>query len=261
MESISLSPAALKEGLAYAEHNLLPESRHLIEAKEVILRNFDMTDKHILDFGSGMGAMTLWVAEKTHSFIDGFDIDPNHVAVSQELLKRYPNPRVSFDVRNIIENPIDKQYDMIMLTDVVEHLKLEWLPHIFKILITRNLKPGGTLFLCYPPWEGPQASHMKTPIKIPWIQFLPHRWVVAIMRKYNRPNVGRGDMLQDYLELNHINHARLMKLLAPFGLERTLRVSHTKFNALPFLRHTNLNFFPFIYLVTHEIIAFKKPNE
>lgn len=260
MEDTTISPTFLQEGMAYVERNFASESSYLSEAKKIIKERFDLRDKHIIDFGCGMGSMSFWIAREKNCYIDGFDIDPNHIAVCKALQKKYPSPRISFDIRNIIEDPIDRQYDMVLLTDVVEHIKLEWLPDIFRILITRNLKPGGVLFICYPPWEGPYASHMKTTVRIPWIQLLPQPLVVGIMRKYNKPNIGKGDMLQDYLELNHINHSRLMKLLSPFKLEPILRVSHTKINNLSLFKRTNLNFFPFKYLVSHEIIAFRKPG-
>jgi len=167
---------------------------------------------------------------------------------------------LNFDVKNIIENPIDKQYDFIILNDVIEHIKEEWIPGILDILINRNLKPGGIIFFSYPPWAGPHASHLQRAIHTPWIQFFPKRYVHAQIKKKNQQLVSGKDLLTEYLELNHMTHRKLSSFLKPFGLKKIFRHSHTKFNKLPLMENANLNFFPFTFVVTKELIAFKKSS-
>jgi 2-polyprenyl-3-methyl-5-hydroxy-6-metoxy-1,4-benzoquinol methylase len=165
---------------------------------------------------------------------------------------------VNFDVKNIIENPIDKQYDFIILNDVIEHIKEEWIPGILQILIRRNLKPGGIIFFSYPPWAGPHASHLQRAIRTPWIQFFPTSYVHKLIKKKNQQLVSGKDLLTEYLELNHMTHRKLSFFLKPFGLKKIFRHSHTKFNKLPLMENVNLNFFPFTFVVTKELIAFRK---
>jgi SAM-dependent methyltransferase len=255
----TLDPSVLKEGLAYAERNLLSEDSHLQLDKEILKRHFDLRGKDVMDFGCGMGSTSLWIArEMNPAKVDGFDLDPNHIAVALTLHKRYPAPGVQFELRNIIEYPIDRQYDFIMLNDVIEHIKEEWIPGILDILINRNLRKGGTIFFSYPPWEGPHASHLRRAIKIPWVQFLPQNYVYSLIAKSDRRMVGSKDLMEEYKELNHMTHRKLMSHIRPFGLERVFRYSHTKLNTLPLLREAQLNFFPFTYIVTKELIAFRK---
>src|SRR5690606_17105438 len=59
-ESSVLDPEQLKEGLAYAERNLLSENSHLYLDKSILRKNFDLRGKHVLDFGCGMGSTALW---------------------------------------------------------------------------------------------------------------------------------------------------------------------------------------------------------
>lgn len=254
----ALDSSMLKEGLAYAEKNFLSKDSHLYLDKEVLQKHFNLRDKDVLDFGCGMGNTSLWLAREMGARVDGFDLDPNHIAVAQELNRKFQVSGVRFELKNIIESPIDKLYDFIMLNDVIEHIKEEWIPNILDILINKNLKKGGTIFFSYPPWEGPHASHLQRAIKIPWIQFFPQRYVRNLIQHNNRKLVGSKDLMTEYMELNHMTHKKLMSFLKPFGLQRIFRYSHTKFNQLSPLKDANLTFFPFNYIVTKELIAFRK---
>lgn len=253
-----LDSSQLQEGLAYAEKNFLSNKSHLYLDKEVLKKHFDLRGKDVLDFGCGMGNTSLWMAKEMGAVVDGFDLDPNHIAVAKELNRKFNIPNVYFELKNIIESPIEKQYDFIILNDVIEHIKEEWIPNILGILITKNLKKEGVIFFSYPPWEGPHASHLQRAIKIPWIQFFPHGYVEKLIRQNNRKLVGSKDLMTEYLELNHMTHKKLMSFLKPFNMKRIFRYSHTKFNSLPLLKDASLNFFPFNYLVTKELIAFRK---
>lgn len=258
VELPQLDSVLLKEGLEYAEKNFLSEKSHLYLDKQVLRKNFDLRGKDVLDFGCGMGSTSLWIAKELGARVDGYDLDPNHIAVARELNRKHKVTGVHFDLKNIIESPIEKKYDFIMLNDVIEHIKEAWIPGILDILINRNLKPGGIIFFSYPPWEGPHASHLQRAIKIPWVQFLPQKYVYNLIKQNNRRLVGSKDLMTEYKELNHMTHKKLMSFLKPFGLKRIFRYSHTKFNSLPLLKEANLSFFPFTYGVTKELIAFRK---
>jgi len=257
-EPALLDAALLKEGLEYAEKNFASEESHLVLDKKILVKYFDLRDRDVLDFGCGMGNTSLWVAQEMGARVDGFDLDPNHIVVARELNRKYSIPNVNFELRNIIESPIDKKYDFIMLNDVIEHIKEAWIPGILDILINRNLRKGGAIFFSYPPWEGPHASHLQRAIKIPWIQFFPQQYVHSLIRQNNRKLVGSKDLLTEYMELNHMTHKKLMRYLKPFKLNRIFRYSHTKLNNLPIMEDTQWAFFPFNYIVTKELIAFRK---
>lgn len=260
-EPTGLDQAQLKQGLEYAERNFLSEKCHLYLDKQILKKNFNLKGKDVLDFGCGMGNTSLWIAKELGARVDGYDLDPNHIAVAKELHRKHQIPGVKFELRNIIEKPIEKQYDFIMLNDVIEHIKEEWIYGILDTLINRNLRRGGIIFFSYPPWEGPHASHLQRAIKIPWVQFLPQRYVYNLIEQKNRKLVGSKDLMTEYKELNHMTHKKLMSYLKPFGLTRIFRYSHTKFNSLPLLKNTNLSFFPFSFVVTKELIAFTKGSE
>lgn len=251
----------LQEGLAYAETNFKSDNGFSKLDKELIRSNFDLKGKDILDFGCGMGHMSIWFARELQANVFGVDIDENHIAVAKEFHKKYPTPNVSFSLKNIIADPIDRQFDFIFLNDVIEHIHFNWIQNVLDILILKNLKTNGIIFFSYPPWEGPHASHLQPITKIPWVQFLPRKFIFQLLEKRNRQLVGTQDLLTEFQELNHMSHKKLSKFLRKYNLQQVFRKSHTKLNKISFLKNYNLNFFPFKYIVTKELIAFKKTVE
>jgi 2-polyprenyl-3-methyl-5-hydroxy-6-metoxy-1,4-benzoquinol methylase len=254
----TIQPSQLEEGLAYAENNYHDPNSFSKLDKQLIKANFDLKGKDVLDFGCGMGHMSLWFAEEMGAYVDGVDIDENHLIVAQELNKKYKVPNVHFSLQNIISDPIEKQYDFIFLNDVIEHIISDWVEGVLDVLILNNLKPGGIIFFSYPPWEGPHAGHLQPATKMPWVHFLPHKMVLNIINRNNTQLVGRHNLLEHYLELNHMSHKKLSGYLRKYNLQQVFRKSHTKLNKISFFKNTNFNFFPFKYIVTKELIAFRK---
>ena len=253
-----MNAAQLQEGLAYAEVNFTSTNGFSKLDKELIKKNFDLRGKDVLDFGCGMGHMSIWFAQELGAHVDGVDIDENHITVAKEFNKKHQVPGVSFNLRNIIADPIEKQYDFIFLNDVIEHIRIDWIQNVLDVLILNNLKKGGIIFFSYPPWEGPHASHLRPATKIPWIQFFPNKFVINLLKKRNQQLVGKHDLLTEYLELNHMSHRKLSRLLSKYKLKQIFRKSHTKLNRIPVLKDINFNVFPFTFIVTKELIAFKK---
>ena len=64
----------LLQGMGYAEDNYLnDDASHLIVDKQLIPTLMDLNGKRIIDFGCGMGGMTLWYASKWDCEIYGVD--------------------------------------------------------------------------------------------------------------------------------------------------------------------------------------------
>ena len=71
-----LTQALYQEGIQYAEQNFLDESaNHLKVDKALIREKFDLSGKRVLDFGCGMGGMSLWYAKNWDCEVLGLDID------------------------------------------------------------------------------------------------------------------------------------------------------------------------------------------
>jgi 2-polyprenyl-3-methyl-5-hydroxy-6-metoxy-1,4-benzoquinol methylase len=248
----------IKDGIKYGEKTLLDRASHLDIDKKLLKSRFDFKDKTIMDFGCGVGGMSIWIAKNLGAIVDGFDIDQKHIEIAYALLEKYPNPQVTFSQKNIIENPIDKEYDVIILSDVIEHIKPDWIPGILDILVNRNLKKGGIIFFSYPPWEGPYASHMQRIINVPWLQYLPQKLLINMIKKRNQTTLGQYDLVQEYLELNHMTHKKLAKFMEPLPVVHDFRYSHTKLNTFKPFSNISFYWWPAIHLISKEFLVFKK---
>lgn len=246
--------------MAYAEQNFLDEkAEHLWVDKKLIREKFSMDGKKVLDFGCGMGGMSLWYATNFQCQVYGVDIDRHHISVANQLKAKYHVENVMFEVRNILDKPLDDRFDFIVLNDVAEHIQLPILKKIFQAL-SKMLAPGGGIYVSYPPWRSPYASHVQHVVGMPWCQFLPEGILLKLIEKNNRPIVGEeeSNLLEAYKGLNHLTHSKLMATLEGSGLKPVYRKSHSLVNKLPVFKDLNLRVFPLDLLVTKEFVYLKK---
>lgn len=256
----TLSSAQFDEGFSYAEKNLIEDANtHLWLDKKFIKERLNLTNKRVLDFGCGMGGMSLWYAKHWDCFVHGIDIDSHHITVAEALKEKYDATNVKFEEVNILDERIKEPYDIIFLNDVIEHLPLSIMDDILKKL-SLLLNPDGQIYVSYPPWESPYASHVYKAVKIPWCQFLPDRLVCKMIKSRNKKIVGKieSSLLDVYLGLNKINHKRLLKILDRNNLTVIHRKNRSILNRFSFFRDANMTLFPINYLITKEIILLEK---
>jgi cyclopropane fatty-acyl-phospholipid synthase-like methyltransferase len=250
-----------REGFDYAERNLLSEDSHLWLDKKLIKQYLSLDGLRVLDFGCGMGGMTIWIAQQFDCRIDGYDIDKNHIEISNALLAKHGphDGRIKFHLQNILEYPPEGKYDVIFMNDVAEHIAFPVLSAILEKL-KECLADDGVLFVSFPPWESPWAAHLSPWVRIPWSQYLPKKYLMKLIDKHNRTLVGRHDLKNEYLELNHLTYRKLIDLTTMAGFQQKLRHSHCKLNKLPGLQRFNFSVWPFKYLITKELVIFTKKN-
>lgn len=250
----------LQAGLAYAENNFLDENaRHLHLDKKILRKRFQLDGKKVLDFGCGMGGMTLWYAKNWNCTVHGVDLDPAHIEVAEFLKQKYRLDNVSFLCQNVLEKPLEEKYDFIVLNDVAEHIPLPALQSILQQL-RASLKDGGEIFLSFPPWRSPYASHVTSAVRIPWCQFLPEKLLISLIEKNNRRISGaiEHDLLSAYKGLNKLTYQKLSTLTRKAGLQTIWRKSHCLLNKFGLFKNLNFNFFPLDFLVTKEFVVLRK---
>lgn len=255
-----LSPETIEKSLRYAEDNFLHDTaRHLHVDKKFIRQHFDLHDKSVLDFGCGMGGMSLWYARNWDCHVHGVDLDGFHVEIANELKNRHGLHNAFFEKRDILQRPLTATYDFIFLNDVAEHIPYPALQAILAQLAA-SLAPGGRIFLSYPPWAGPYASHVQRVTGLPWCQFLPEKILLAWIKRRNVILSGEheSDLLAAYQGLNHLIHRRLMACTTQAGLRLQTRISHSVLRKIPWLRRFKLRFFPFHYLISKELLVLTK---
>ncbi|MBN2093080.1 class I SAM-dependent methyltransferase, partial [candidate division KSB1 bacterium] len=132
----------------------------------------ELKDKEILDAGCGYGGKTIYYAEQGGKHVIGVDLDEKHINYALEYAAKKNFPNVEFKVANLANLPFESdKFDVILLNDVVEHIKRPILIDVLKEC-KRVLKKGGRIFIEFPPWTSAFAAHLYDYIDIPWCQFL-----------------------------------------------------------------------------------------
>jgi 2-polyprenyl-3-methyl-5-hydroxy-6-metoxy-1,4-benzoquinol methylase len=245
--------------MEYAESNFLHDNaKHLHVDKSYIRENFNLNGKLVLDFGCGMGGMSLWYARNWSCRVHGADIDGFHIDVANALKAKYQQENVTFLKRDILDQPLTGRYDYIFMNDVAEHIPYPALQAILKQL-TSCLAPGGRIFISYPPWEGPYASHVTRVTRLPWSQYLPDSILMQWIERKNMQLTGEheSDLVSAYKGLNHLTHWRLTQLTERAGLHMERRLSHSLLRKIPGFKRSSPNYFPFKFLISKEIVVFK----
>jgi len=75
--------------------------------------------ERVLDVGCGMGAVAYDIAESSGAAVLAVDIDDRSIHLARE---RFAHPRVVYEVRDVIERPPRETCDVIVLSNVLEHL-------------------------------------------------------------------------------------------------------------------------------------------
>lgn len=259
--SSNLSTELLAQSMAYAENNFLNDSaKHLHVDKEFIRNNFDLNGKRVLDFGCGMGGMSLWYAKNWKCKVYGVDIDGQHIAIADALKAKHNIKNVTFEKRDIVNQPLPPQlegsFDVIFMNDVAEHIPYDVLEKIFAEF-KRLLNPKGRIFVSYPPWHSPYASHVTRVTRLPWCQFLPQPILLKWIEKKNIKISGEheSDLLEAYKGLNHLTHKRLTKIVHKIGFKVNNRLCHSFLRKLALFRNFSIENFIFKYLVSKEIVV------
>jgi 2-polyprenyl-3-methyl-5-hydroxy-6-metoxy-1,4-benzoquinol methylase len=261
---MTLSVDLLNDSLVYAENNFLNDTaKHLQVDKDFIRKHFDLNGKKVLDFGSGMGGMSLWYAKNWDCSVYGVDIDGFHVNVATHLKEKHGVKNVEFEKRDIttqkLPPPYEGSFDAIFMNDVAEHIPFPILEKIFAEF-HRLLSPKGRIFVSYPPWQSPYASHVVRVTGLPWCQYLPEKTLLKWIEKKNEKISGEheSDLIEAYKGLNHLTHENFSPILARTGFNIQTRLSHSLLKRVPVLKGINVRSFPLHFLISKEILILEK---
>jgi 2-polyprenyl-3-methyl-5-hydroxy-6-metoxy-1,4-benzoquinol methylase len=105
---------------------------------------FNLKPKTAIDIGCAYGTMTYWMKEKGIK-VEALDNINLH---SDKMFKDYEIP---FYLKNIETDEIDKKYDLVVFTEVLEHLCYNPLPVMKKL--SKTLNKDGHILLSTPARE------------------------------------------------------------------------------------------------------------
>lgn len=124
--------------------------------------------KNVLDVGCGAAGKSLYYAKQDVKIVYGIDL----VSVYKEqadLLSKKLNlqNKFQFVVGSATNMPFENNYfDTIILNDSMEHVDS---PENVLDECYRVLKPGGMIYINFPPYNHPYGAHLSDTIGIPWV--------------------------------------------------------------------------------------------
>jgi SAM-dependent methyltransferase len=147
-----------------------------------------------LEIGCAEGGVLLAFLERGCTGVGVELSEPRAAQAARFLQAHLEHGRCRILSKNIydpaFETEFRAQFDLIVLKDVIEHIPD---PQRLMGFMKTCLKPGGQIFLGFPPWQMPFGGHQqvcRTRLgKMPWLHLLPKGWYRALLRLF-----GEGDL-------------------------------------------------------------------
>ena len=124
--------------------------------------------KTVLDIGCGAGGKTMFYASKGVKAIVGMDVVAHYKEESERLADHLGfRDRFTFVCRDAADTGFpEDSFDTIIMNDAMEHVDK---PEAVLAECARILKPGGRLFVNFPPYNHPYGAHLSDLIGMPWV--------------------------------------------------------------------------------------------
>lgn len=128
-------------------------------------------NKTVLDIGCGAGGKSLYYASLGAKHVYGVDVLPSYKEESEKLANDLGfADKFSFLACDAKKMPYeDDFFDTVIMNDAMEHVAC---PEDVLTEIIRVLKPGGRLYVNFPPYNHPFGAHLSDAIYIPWVHLL-----------------------------------------------------------------------------------------
>ncbi|WP_126428025.1 class I SAM-dependent methyltransferase [Brevibacillus marinus] len=129
------------------------------------------TGKTVLDIGCGGGGKTCYYATFAPNEIIGIDIVPHYAEEGNAFARAKGLADVArFMTADASAMPFAANtFDTIIMNDAMEHVAN---PEATLAECFRVLKPGGHLYINFPPYYHPYGAHLSDAIGIPWVHSL-----------------------------------------------------------------------------------------
>lgn len=130
-----------------------------------------LRDRDVLDIGCGAGGKTLYYARSGARHVTGIDIVPAYAAEATALAAKLGlSDRATFLTADAAAMPFpDASFDTIIANDAMEHVPD---PAATLAECWRVLRPGGRMYINFPPYFHPYGAHLSDAIGIPWVHAL-----------------------------------------------------------------------------------------
>jgi len=125
-------------------------------------------DKAVLDIGCGGGGKTCYYATFQPKKIIGIDVVEHYAEEGNAFAREKGLDEIAtFMTADAANMPFaDESFDTIIMNDAMEHVDQpeKTLEECFRVL-----KPGGHIYINFPPYYHPYGAHLSDAIGIPWV--------------------------------------------------------------------------------------------
>jgi SAM-dependent methyltransferase len=194
----------------------------------------------VLDAACGPGGKTAWYAEAAATVI-GVDLDIAHLARARGYgVARGVASRQRFVAADVQRLPLrDGRLDAVTANDALEHFAD---PAAALAELARIVRPGGRLYVTFPPFPSANGAHLYDYVRIPWCQLLLGRralWEVvrrAVLETERERGGADADARAERIAReqweffeNALNGITVRGFLAMLGREPRLRARSIRF--------------------------------
>ena len=198
-----------------------PANRSLLEAKADALAymrffeartatsfapfgQIDLKNKDVLDVGCGLGGNLAFIHEHDPVHVTALDITFDQIQPTEQAFARhYPAyyDRTHFITGDAATMPFaDGRFDALVSTDTFEHIN-DLTSALAECM--RVLRPGGLLYINFPPFFAPWGAHMVNWLNLPWCQvFFSEETLLNVARQLEREGKAANCQLPEETRLD-----------------------------------------------------------
>ncbi len=164
--------------------------------------------KDVLDMGCAAGGKSMYFISLGAKSVTGVDIVEHYEEKANRMAESLGmQDRFTFVCASAYALPMaDSSFDTIIMNDFMEHVDK---PDAALREAMRLVKPGGRIYINFPPYYHPTGAHLSDAINIPWVQLFYNEQ--ALIRAYKHLIAGVPDeqerlTLRFYTDENGIEH-------------------------------------------------------
>lgn len=131
----------------------LLSKRFRLKSFFAIVNQHKLSNKRVLDVGCGAGDFVILLATKFNANAEGVDIDTKKINIAKQISGKY-KLNTKFYIKNLENLKLDKKYDLIICSAVLEHIKND--KKLLRVL-NKSLSSQGLLFINTPTENRPKS--------------------------------------------------------------------------------------------------------